>query len=127
MQIELTHPDRTGEQGADSQDDPRTANSRLPRRTLIRRVDRVSDFRPWLIRAAWTAAIRLLETRSGAEMRGDQPALLRRFFRRQRFLRNEIRTETGARNLFRAEFAEQLGRLRLGRKRVSVLDTFGDP
>ena len=55
-----------------------------------------------------------------------EPALLRWFFGRQRFLRNDVRTQTGARNLFRAEFAEQLGRVRVGRERVSVLDTFGD-
>ena len=42
---------RGGEEGAGAQDDPRTAKSRLSRRTAYTGSDGVSDFRPWLIQA----------------------------------------------------------------------------
>ena len=47
---------RRGEEGADAQDDPRTANARLSRRTTHGSIEQPgmigSDFRPWLVTAA---------------------------------------------------------------------------
>jgi transposase len=46
---------RTGEEGASAQDDPRTANARLPRRTPPASNEHprmIGDFRPWLIHPA---------------------------------------------------------------------------
>ena len=52
---------RTGQEGARAQDDPRTAKSRLPRRTFPGSIDQpgmiARDFRPWFTDAACVSAI----------------------------------------------------------------------